>query len=249
MCVCRSDRSFDAHGDLYQVAGYFIAAFLSILIAVYWDTIIPRRWQAPRKQLEYLTHIDSELGEAVRQMVWRSAWAKWYSAQLLVNTGKPASESDILHPASHLVTENLINGDLEVRGRLPGKMDYAPIPRTHWRSSGLHFVPDPRSLWRMVIFPTGGAEFTPEGTVIAHDAIAGQRTATMLTYDSLIIDGFQFEKLWPKREPVADKKRRQLLRQALKRGFDKNEILKLSGARANWQLHLLRFGLGRLAGL
>jgi hypothetical protein len=95
----------------------------------------------------------------------------------------------------------------------------------------------------MIIIPTGGAEISPDGTVEAADPVAEQRTAAILNYDSLIVDSCEFEKLWPKREPLADKKRRQLLRKALKRGLDKDEILKLSGWRAKWQLQLLRFGL------
>jgi hypothetical protein len=71
--------------------------------------------------------------------------------------------------ASSIVMEKIIDGDLEVLGRQPGKMEYEPIPRTDWRSSALQFVKDPITLWRMIIVPRGGAEITHEGTVIAHN--------------------------------------------------------------------------------
>jgi len=232
-------------GKYYEAAAWFVCAFVSILIAVYWDNLIPHRLQAKPKELEYLPHKDTELGSAVRDMVWHSAWARWYAAQCLVNSGRPVSERDVLSVASFNVMERIVDGELKVRGRLPARMDYEPIPQTYWRSSVLHFVDDPMTLWRMIIIPRGGAEISPDGTVKAHDATAAQRTAEIANYDSLIVDAVEFERLWPKYERVADKKRNQLLRKALNSGLDKDEILKLSGLRAKWQLQLLRF---RLAG-
>src|SRR5262249_28773025 len=53
--------------------------------------------------LEYLRDKDSELGPAIRDMVWRSAWGKWYMAQLFVNSGRAAEEEEEgLHAASLL---------------------------------------------------------------------------------------------------------------------------------------------------
>jgi hypothetical protein len=238
------ERIFDSHG---QAGACFVGAIASIVIAVYWDKLIPSRFQE-KKRLEYLRDKDSALGSAVRDMTWYSAWAKWYSAQHLVNSGAPIPEDHLLSSASSIVTDQLTDGQLEVRGRLPGKMDYELIPRTHWRSSHLHFVPDSRTLWRMKIIPRGGAQITSGGAVIADDPVSQGRTAILQGYDSLIVDAYEFEKLWPKREPVADKKRRQFLRQALRRGLDKSEILRLLGGTAKWQLQLLRFGLAGIVG-
>jgi len=122
-------------------------------------------------------------------------------------------------------------------------MDYRPIPQTHWRSSALHFVKDNLTIWKIIIIPRGGAEISPEGEVKASDATAEKRTAEILKYDDLIVDAYQFEKLWPRKEAAADKGRRQLLRKALKLGLDRDEILKLSGWRKKWQLQLFRFRL------
>lgn len=134
----------------------------------------------------------------------------------------------MFHAASHLVAEQLTNGDLEVRGRLPGKLDYEAIPRTHWRSSALNFVRDPATLWRMVVLPRGGATIDPDGTVTGRDPAAMQRTIAISTYDSMIVDAYQFEKLWPRRDRFTDRKRRKLLNKARKQGLNKDEITRLS---------------------
>jgi hypothetical protein len=81
----------------------------------------------------------------------------------------------------------------------------------------------------MVIFPKGGAELAPNGTIArASNAAAAARTSLLADYDSLLIDAYQFESLWPRKSALADKKRRQFLRQARKRGLDHNEIQRLS---------------------
>jgi membrane protein implicated in regulation of membrane protease activity len=206
--------------------GWFACALLSILVAVYWDRLLPQRLRTP-PGLRYLRTKDSELGSAMRDMVVRSAWGRWFAAQVLVNSGVPATEQNVLQIASHNVLEKLVDGDLVVRGRLPGNMEYQVIPREHWRSSALHFVQDPRMLWRMIIIPRGGAEISPDGTVTARDATAQQRTAALLAYDSLIVDAYEFENLWPRRERLADKKRRKLLLKARWRGLDTQEIKRL----------------------
>jgi hypothetical protein len=237
------------------IAGhYWVAAicavlfFLSIGVVVHWDQLVPRWLRERLGAPEYLSDKDSELSSAIREMVWYCAWAKWYAAQWLVNSGRPATEDKILPIATSNIAQNLIDGDIEVRRRLPGEMDYRPIPRTYWRSTVPHFIADPQSLWRMILIPKGGAEIARDGTITACNAAAEGRTAVLRNYDSLLVDAFQFEKVWPKRERNADKRRRQFLRQALRRGLDTNEILKLLGGRAEWQLQLLRCGLAGIAG-
>jgi hypothetical protein len=141
-------------GNYYWAAGWLGCALASILIAVYWDRFLPSRLRKSTS-LQYLRDKDPTLGSAVRDMTWHSAWAKWYSAQHLVNSGGPIPEDDLLSAASSIVTDQLKDRELEVRGRLPGKMDYEVIPRTHWRSSALHFVPNPVTIWKMIIIPRG----------------------------------------------------------------------------------------------
>jgi hypothetical protein len=218
-------------GKYYEAAAWFGCAFLSILIAVYWGRLITWIWPrySEQRSLSYLSDRDSTLGSAIQAMARRSAWGRWYAAQNLVNSGIPINEGHhLLQIASSVVRDKILDGDLEVRGRRPGRMDYETIPRTDWRSSGLHFVSDPISLWRMVIFPTGGAEIAPNGTIArASDAAAAARNARLSEYDSLLIDAYQFESLWPKKDVIADRKRRKFLRQARKRGLDKDEIRRL----------------------
>ena len=100
------ERLFEGHH--FQALACFIAAVLSFLVAVYWEHIIPNRFQEKPKRLEYLHYKDSELGAAVRDMVWRSAWAKWYSAQCLVNSRQPAPEPHVLQIATHSIMQNLV---------------------------------------------------------------------------------------------------------------------------------------------
>jgi hypothetical protein len=216
---------------------YSIAVVLIIggIVWFFW----PDRLEAPSAKaqssdvkqklpLTYLRHEDSELGSAVRQMAWQSAWGKWFAAQHLVLTGKPITEPELLNTASHLVGESLVNGELEIRGRLPGSMDYQEIPQTHWRSSALHFVPDSMTRWRLTILPRGGATIAPDGTVEASDPVAEERNASILNYDSLIVNARDFEKLCPRRDHITDKKRRQFLRAARRRHLNEDEIQRLS---------------------
>src|ERR1700680_3597187 len=46
-------------GNYYEAAVWLGCAFLSIVIAVYWDRIIPLRFRAKPQRLEYLHYKDS----------------------------------------------------------------------------------------------------------------------------------------------------------------------------------------------
>ncbi len=222
-----------------------IVAGLPLYVAPWaWDRL---QWVVGRedatKGLEYLSHRDSELGDAVFKMAYKSAWGRWYAAQHLVNAGKPIDEQ-LLRIASSIVTDKITDGELAVRGRLPNEMDYQIIPQTYWRSSVLHFIKDPICLWKLLIIPRGGVEIDADGTIEATDAVAHRRSSLIANYDSLLVDGPQFERLWPTKDRVADKKRRRLLRRAQWRRLDKDEIQRLSG---KWQFQLFRIaGLFRL---
>jgi hypothetical protein len=178
-----------------------------------------------KPSLSYLHQRDSDLGGAIKSMARSSAWA----AQHLVGSGSAIGEDYLLQIAGSVVRDKILDGDLDVRGRRPGRLDYEVIPRTYWQSSAFHFVNDPISLWRMIIFPTGGVEIAPDGTIArASDAAAAARTSQLATYDSFLIDAYQFEKLWPPNNVIADRKRRKVLRQARRRDLDKDEIQRLS---------------------
>jgi Fe-S cluster biosynthesis and repair protein YggX len=191
-------------------------------------TIIVLNRQPAREQLEYLHHEDTELGPAILDMIHHSAWAKWFRAQSLVNQGYPVNEGNLLQTACLTVLQEITDGRLEVRGRLPGQMNYNPIPRTYWRSSALTFITEPAARWKLILIPRGGAQIEPSGNVIASNQMAALRTAQITDYDSLIADARQFEKLWPKRNRPTDRKRCKLLWQAWWRDLDKDEIQQIS---------------------
>jgi hypothetical protein len=56
-----------------------------------------------------------------------------------VNSGRPIPEDQMLHIAGVVVMEKILDGELEVRGRLPGKIDYEPIPAAHLAIIGTSF--------------------------------------------------------------------------------------------------------------
>lgn len=223
-------RSYVSNQTLPRGASIsLMVAGLPIYVAPWaWERI--RRKQSPTKNnLEYLSERDPGLGLAIWRMAEESAWGRWYAAQFLVGAGHPIREKYLLDMGAGNALQAIRDGEIEVRGRLPGELDFRPIPATHWRSSGLSFVEDTRTLWKLVIFPAGGAQIAPDGTIaVAHNAEAAARTDELRKFDSLIVDAYQFEKRWPKAEVVADRKRREFLRQARKRRLDAAEIKRLS---------------------
>jgi hypothetical protein len=203
---------------------------------IYVSPAIWKRLRAARPAdaipLQYLRHEDAELGPAIiMMMAWESAWGKWYAAQCLANNpnGTPNQrEADLMMVAAGRVWDALKDGRLVARGRKPEQLDYESIPQTHWRSSPLHMFGENATLWKMILIPTGGAEFKPDGTVIGHDQSSVQRTEQLATYDSLIVSARQFENLWPRRDKQSDAARNVLLKKAKKAGADPAEIVKLS---------------------
>src|SRR5258708_5623052 len=108
----------------------------------------------------------------ITSMAFGSAWGRWFSAQHLVNNGTPIGHRYLIHTAARIVMDKILDGDLAVRGRRPGRLEYEDIARTDWRSSAFYVVDDPISLWRLVICPRGVVEIEPDGTVHASDSIA-----------------------------------------------------------------------------
>ncbi len=171
------------------VGGIFASlTIIDWIVAAQWEQIEKALGVKPKDELEYLRERDPTLGSAIQAMARYSAWGRWYAAQNLVNSGVPIREQDLLRIAASIVTDKMIDGHIEVRGRLPGRMEYEEIPRTDWRSSALDFVSNPVSLWKLVIIPRGGAEIAPDGTIAhASDSAAAQRTSQITEYDSLIV--------------------------------------------------------------
>jgi hypothetical protein len=207
------------------VAAYPIYASLAL-----WNFTASRfRRTSAKPLLSYLDQCDSDLGGAIIRMARSSAWGRLFAAQYLVDSGEPIDMGYLLQQiASHIVMNEVINGTLDVRGRLPGQMEYKNIPRTDWHSSAFYFLQDQMTIWKMHILPTGGASIDHDGTIIAHDPAAKQRNDQIRNYDSLIVDAVQFEKLWPRRDVKADRLRRKLLWKARWRRLNKNEIKRLS---------------------
>lgn len=181
------------------------------------------------RALTYLTYRDAELGPAIISMARQSAWGRWFAAQHLVNSGARIDLRHLYQIAAGQVMDEITNGNLDARGRRPDpkRLEYELIDRTYWRSSWLCCVEDPMALWKIILVPRGAVQIDRDGTVHAQDATAAQRTA-LLDYDSLIVDGYQFESLWPIKDAVGDERRRDFLRQAHKRGLDKDEMRRLS---------------------
>jgi hypothetical protein len=221
------DRYFA--GTLYEVAACFVGALVSIAIAVYWDRIIDVIWPRHTRPLQYLSYRDSDLGSAIMNAARLSAYGRWFAAQILVNSGNPIQHRHLLHVMAGQVMDKILDGEIEVRGRKPGQMEYEAIPRTYWRSTAFYVVEDQLALWRIVLCPRGGVELAADGTVIrATDAASLARTSQLNDYDSLLVDAYQFEKVWPRRNRLVDRDRRRFLRTARNRSLDKNEILRLS---------------------
>jgi hypothetical protein len=89
-------------------------------------------------------------------------------------------------------------------------------------------VKDPVSLWKIKLVPKGGVEVDRDGTIVRADNPTAARRTSLLDYDSLTVDAYQFENLWPTKDKLADKKRRKLLCKARWRRLDRDEIRRLS---------------------
>jgi hypothetical protein len=228
-------RALWENGPAWRSGHLWLGLFLTALaLPIYQSPAIWRRLRRGKaeaeQRLQYLSNEDTELGVAIMMMGMRSAWSKWFASQSLANNNhRPTSEASIMQIATGLVSQELVDGKLQARGRMPGQLNYEPIPREHWRSTVPHMVPDERSIWKLMLIPTGGAEFNPNGTVLARDQAAQQRNAQLQAYDSIIVSSHEFEMLWPRRDEQTDKARKRLLKAAKKAGADKTEIAKLSG--------------------
>ena len=163
---------------------------------------------------QYLPDRDSELDMAILLMAHRSAWGRWFSAQILVCNGTPIREDYLMRMAVDQVVHEAVEGNLTIRGRLPSGTEYETIGSDVWRLAHLDVKPDTRRIWGISAIPRSDVD--PE------------RISRLLSYDSLIVDSRQFEKIWPLKQSVADAQRREFLKTARKNGVDPVEIAKLS---------------------
>lgn len=187
-----------------------IAGALTYISPGSWKRIRGSTAQAAR--LRYLSCMESELGAAIVQMVFQSAWGRCFRARQLTQRAKRSELNAALSAAASKVHIQLLNGDLEVRGRKSNSTVYETIPAPDWRSTDLYFVPD-NALWRLVLIARGFDDYAAE-----------QRTARLQKYDSLIVDARKFELLWPARDRAADAETRRLLLTARLSGVVSDEI-------------------------
>jgi hypothetical protein len=177
-------------GHIYQGLAWLCGAPISVAISVYWERIITRLRRGSNQQpsLTYLIYRDSELGSAIISAAQYSACGRWSAAQILANSGQPIQQRHLLHRVASEAIDKILDGDIQVRGRKPGQLDYEAIPRTYWRSTTFYVVEDPLSLWRIVLCPRGGVELAPDGTIArAENAPAAARTSQLAEYDSLLV--------------------------------------------------------------
>jgi hypothetical protein len=116
-----AERFFEGHYG--QALTSFCIGAASFVIAVYWERLIPTRWQERPQQLEYLSNRDTDLSSAIISAGWHSAYGRWFAAQILVNSGHPIQPRYLLHTVASQVMDKVLDGDIEVRGRKPGQME------------------------------------------------------------------------------------------------------------------------------
>jgi hypothetical protein len=217
----------------WKISAILIAAGLPLFVLPWmWNLIwrkSEKKLEGKPQALEYLNDRDTDLNGAIISAAWRSAYGRWFAAQILVSGGVPIQPRYLIHTMAGQVFNRMQDGDIEVRGRKPGQLDYTPIPRTHWRSSAFYVIEHPLSLWRVILAPRGTSQIAPDGSIASNDhPPSAERTAQLRDYDSLIVDAYQFEKAFPRNDPIADKQRRRFLWRARCRRLDKNEIKRLS---------------------
>jgi hypothetical protein len=201
-----------------RIIGVIVIFILAAVAAYFAEKHGELRWERLRRlwrhtrEDRYLSSTDTDLGSAIKLMVWASAWGKWYSAQLLADQDRPIDDRQAMQTAASLVTDAATDGKLEVRGRPPDSISYDVIPREAWRLIALHMLPDLHTLWRVAVIPRGVVitfnneklEFPPPPSRVAH----------IFDYDSLIVNSRQFEQIWPKKHRATDRARRRLLKKA-----------------------------------
>jgi hypothetical protein len=140
-----------------------IASGLPIFLLPWmWD----RLWRRPQPQpkpkretptsLQYLSNRDSDLKGAIVSAAWASAYGRWFAAQILVSNGQPIQPRYLIHVMAGQVMDKMLDGDIGVRGRRPGQMDYelssahslALIRLLCTRRSGLAMASGAGAAWR-----------------------------------------------------------------------------------------------------
>jgi hypothetical protein len=77
-----------------------------------------------------------------------------------------------------------MNGALTIKGRRRDGVELEAISREYWAVASISFG-----------VATGGGRWTLH--VMPHLKTAPERIAKLLTYDQLLVDSLEFERLWP----------------------------------------------------
>jgi hypothetical protein len=204
----------------------FITLGMITFFAAFGPTIVRRFKPQHGNSMSYLSAHDYELGPAIIEMAYRSAWGRWFAAQQLVTMGKPIDERYWFQTAAGQVLDKLRDGDLVVRGRLRGQTGSEIIPETDWRDVAFYYFPDNRVLWKLRVLPREAV--TIQDDRVIHTDLSMETVSHITRYDNLLVDSRQFENLWPVTDQIADSKRQQFLKDARRRTLDANAIRALS---------------------
>jgi hypothetical protein len=175
-------------------------------------------WQATRanrKRTRYLSAAETPLGHAMLAMSLRSAWARWYSAQHLANSGTPIEDHSLMHMiANTMVLNELVEGTLTVMGRLPGEFQALPIPKHYWQYRCFAVERDQATIWKISLRDRHG--------------VPKAREQNLPQYEDLLVNSEAFERLFPMRDAVTDAARKRLLKQAKQKNLPRAEIDRLA---------------------
>ncbi len=181
----------------------------------YGSFLLWRATRANKRRTRYLSATETPLGHAMLVMSLRSAWARGYSAQHLVNNGTPIEDQSLLnHIANTTVLDELVEGTLTVMGRLPGEFQAVPIPKHYWHYRCFAVQRDHATLWKI--------------SLRDRDGVPKAREQALPQYEDLLVNSEDFERLFPMSDPVTDAARKSLLRLAKQKNLPQAEIDRLA---------------------
>jgi hypothetical protein len=204
-----------------ELVGAAVLVCLASWVLWWWLNRYPpfqlwRLQHSDAKQTRYLSGVEVGLQHAMYAMSLRSAWARWYMAQHLAAVGtSPLPEAMLLDIAANsMVLDALVNGTLTAMGRLPGQIEAVSIPRHFWHYTCFEIKPDDRTIWRI--------------SLRDRNEVPEERKRYLPKYEDLLINTEEFERLFPRNDPLTDAARRKLLRQARRKGASKSDLEKLA---------------------
>ena len=147
-----------------------------------------------------LTARDCELNHALFWIVDSSAWMRWQFAQRLAGDGKSLDEIQKMGLAAHVVLIRAENGELAIKGRRQGRVEYEPISRDFWKVAFLDVQPHSKTLWRVTVRPRSG--------------LSEEEISQIPNYKSLQTEWAKIREYWPKHEKELDALTTELLTKA-----------------------------------